>query len=92
MALIFVGNIEALDIPTATPDVLVCDGFTGNIVLKISEGYLKMFSGALKSIFYKNLTTKLSALCVKSGLKEFKHRFDYSEFPVAPLLGVDKSL
>lgn len=86
----FKGNLESLNIPTAEADVLVCDGFTGNIVLKLSEGFMKMFGGVLKGMIYKSFKNKIAGAMLKSDLKDFKDRFDYSEFPVAPLLGIKK--
>lgn len=89
-AINFKGNMETIHIPTVTADVLVCDGFTGNIVLKLSEGFMKMFGGFLKNTIYKSSKNKIAGLLLKSDLKDFKNRFDYSEFPVAPLLGIKK--
>ncbi|MGD9559121.1 MAG: phosphate acyltransferase PlsX [Oscillospiraceae bacterium] len=87
----FVGNIEARDIPTgAVADVVVCDGFTGNIILKLVEGAAKMFAGMVKKMFYRNVGTKLAGLMMKGALADFKKSFDYSEYGGAPLLGIKK--
>lgn len=86
----FAGNIEARDIPFGKTDVVVCDGFTGNIILKLEEGVAKMFSGMLKKMFYKNTKTKLAGLAMKSEMGGFKKSFDYSEYGGAPLLGIKR--
>ncbi len=84
----FVGNIEGRDIPLAAADVVVCDGFTGNIILKVTEGLAKMFSGMIKQMFYKNAKTKLAGAAMRGELDEFKRNFDYKEYGGAPLLGI----
>ncbi len=84
----FIGNIEGRDIPLAAADVVVCDGFTGNIILKLTEGLAKMFSGMIKEMFYKNAKTKVAGLAMKGELAEFKKNFDYKEYGGAPLLGI----
>lgn len=83
----FIGNLEARDIPAGAADVIVCDGFTGNVILKLSEGYGKTFSSFLQSLFKKNILTKIAALLVADGLKAFKKKMDYREYGGAPLLG-----
>ncbi|NLP48534.1 MAG: phosphate acyltransferase PlsX [Clostridiales bacterium] len=84
----FIGNIEARDIPLGVCDVVVADGFTGNIILKMYEGVAAALMANIKGIFKKNLLTKLSALAVKDGLTDLKNRMDYTEFGGAPLMGV----
>lgn len=84
----FIGNVEARDIPFGVCDVLVADGFTGNIILKMYEGVASALMANIKDIFTQNIFTKLSALAVKPGLKDLKKRMDYTEFGGAPLLGV----
>ena len=86
----FVGNIEASRIPHNACDVLVTDGFTGNIVLKYTEGMGKMMIGTLKGMFKANTLTKMSALLVKGQLGEIKHTFDASEYGGAPFLGISR--
>ena len=86
----FVGNVEARDVPMNGADVVVCDGFTGNIFLKTYEGAAIMLFSNIKDMFYKNTLTKLSALGVKSGLSDLKKKFDYNELGGAPLLGISK--
>ena len=86
----FIGNLEARDIPFGKADVIVCDGFTGNVILKLSEGVAKSITDMVKNAFTKNILTKLSALFVKDGLSKMKKKLDYSEYGGAPLLGVKK--
>ena len=86
----FVGNIEPKDIPFGKVDVVVCDGFTGNVILKLTEGLAKALMGEIKGVFTKNLLTKLSFLCVKGGLRTFKKKLDADETGGAPFLGVTK--
>ncbi|MCC5911993.1 MAG: phosphate acyltransferase PlsX [Clostridiaceae bacterium] len=88
----FGGNVEARDIPAGYADVIVCDGFTGNIILKLTEGIAETIFGALKEEFTKNTLRKLGAALLKSGLKGFKNRFDYTEYGGAPFLGVNGTL
>lgn len=83
----FVGNVEPRDVPTGNVDVVVCDGFTGNVILKLTEGLAKTLIGQLKPVFMKNLRTKLAFLAVKDGMKEFKKKMDADEYGGAPLLG-----
>jgi len=88
----FVGNVEARGLPLGECDVAVCDGFTGNIVLKTTEGMGKLISQRLKDIFLKNLGTKVAALLVKGGIDDFKRAMDYKEHGGAPLLGCSKAV
>ena len=86
----FIGNVEAREIPFGACDVAVADGFTGNVVLKLTEGLAGAMMQNIKGIFLKNGLSKLAALAVKSGLREFKTRMDYTEFGGAPLMGISK--
>ena len=86
----FVGNIEGRDVAFGAADVVVCDGYSGNIFLKTMEGVGLYFADMLKGLFYKNALTKLSALMVKDGLKTFKKTLDYTETGGSPLLGLQK--
>ena len=86
----FVGNIEARQIPFGAADVVVADGFTGNVILKLMEGVADAFMGNIKQVFLANLKTKLAALAVKPQLRAFKKKMDTSEYGGAPLLGVAK--
>ena len=89
-AIRFVGNVESRDLPNGPCDVLVTDGFTGNIVLKMAEGMAKFFFGALKDVYTKNTVTKMSFLMVKDALRDLKTSFDASAYGGAPLLGLRK--
>ena len=78
----FVGNIEARDIPHNAADVVVADGFTGNVILKMMEGVAEVIMGNLKDIFMSSLKTKIAALMIKPGLRMFKKKMDTSEYGV----------
>lgn len=86
----FVGNIESKAVPFGVCDVLVCDGYTGNILLKSIEGMSKFMMGILKDLLTTNLATQLSSLTMKEKLRDIKHRFDASEHGGAPILGISK--
>lgn len=86
----FIGNIEGRDIPENACDVLVCDGFTGNLILKTYEGVAMSFLKKVKGIFYKNLKNKIGALLMKKDLGKMKAQFNYNEYGGAPILGVRK--
>lgn len=86
----FVGNIEGRDIAMGAADVLVCDGFTGNVVLKTYEGLGMYLVQLLKGMFKKNIFTMLAAVLVSGGLKDLKKTMDYKEVGGAPLLGISK--
>ena len=80
----FIGNIESRDVLYGAADVIVTDGFTGNILLKAIEGAGLYFARELKGIFMKSVLTKLSALMVSGGIRGFKRKFDYNETGGAP--------
>ncbi len=86
----FIGNIEGRDIMEGNADVMVCDGFVGNVVLKTVEGMGHVISDKIKGIFKKSIITKLGALFVMGGIKDFKKAMDYREYGGAPLLGCKK--
>ena len=86
----FVGNVESRGVMLGDCDVAVCDGFSGNVLLKGIEGTAKFFSAKLKTIFKKNLVTKLGALTVLSGIGELKREMDPSEIGGTMLLGIEK--
>lgn len=86
----FVGNIEGRDIVMRPSDVLVTDGFTGNIILKMTEGFGLFMGKKLKTMFLKDIFTKISAVLLKDSINEFKKSFDQSEYGGAPLLGIRK--
>lgn len=86
----FIGNIEARDIPGDIADVVVADGFTGNIILKLYEGMAKSVFVKFKSILNQNLKSKLAATLIMPELKKLKKSMDYSEHGGAPLMGISK--
>lgn len=86
----FIGNIEARQLPGGACDVAVCDGFTGNIILKLTEGFGEFFSGSLRTMFMTNTATKLAALLLQKQLRAFKGALNYKEYGGAPFLGVRK--
>lgn len=86
----FIGNIEGRQIPFGDADVVVADGFSGNLILKTYEGVAKVLMNGLKKAFYKNSLSKLSYLGVKSGIDDMKKQFDYKEYGGAVMLGVKK--
>lgn len=83
----FIGNIEARDIPKGESDVLICDGFVGNVILKLTEGLAMTIFSMLKEEFMSSFTSKIGALLLKSSFKDFKARLDYTEYGGALLLG-----
>lgn len=89
-AINFKGNVEGKGIPFCPCDVLVTDGFTGNVTLKLVEGMSKYFFSLLKDVFTENLKTKMSYLLMKDSLRGLKHKFDAGEYGGAPLLGLQK--
>src|SRR5690606_32778816 len=80
---------EGRDIGGGTVDVVVCDGFVGNVVLKVAEGLAKMFGGELRRALTSDWRAKLGALILKPAMGRFKKRLDYTEFGGAALLGVN---
>src|SRR5690606_1540221 len=82
------GNVESRDVFQDVCDVLVCDGFSGNILLKTSEGVAKTFIDRLKQEFTRTWWSKLAAAVLKPGLKRFARELDYKEHGGAPLLGL----
>jgi glycerol-3-phosphate acyltransferase PlsX len=84
----FYGNVEGDDIFKGVTDVVVCDGFVGNVALKTAEGVAKMMGGFLKEGFSRNLLTKLSALISMPVLNAFKHRLDHRRYNGASFLGL----
>ena len=86
----FIGNVEGKELPTGVCDVIVTDGFTGNILLKTIEGLGSFLFGKIKHIFLKNIMTKFSAAIIKKEFTAFKKQFDASEYGGAPLLGISK--
>ncbi|MDU6574005.1 MAG: phosphate acyltransferase PlsX [Gemella haemolysans] len=86
----FKGNIEAREILEHKYDIVIADGFAGNVLLKTIEGVASTLGSMIKGIFMENIKTKISALLVKSGITKFKKKFDYSEYGGAFLLGIKK--
>lgn len=85
----FIGNIEGRDIPYGRADVIVCDAFVGNIVLKTIEGMASSLFQLIKEKITVNYVRKMGTLLIKPGLKEIAETLDYSEYGGAPLLGVN---
>lgn len=83
----FVGNVESRDLPLGDIDVVISDGFTGNVALKLIEGVSGTMFSMVKQVLKKNAFTKMAALFLKSGLYEMKGKADYTEVGGAPLLG-----
>ncbi len=88
----FTGNIEPRYIFNTEADVIVVDGFTGNMVLKTLEGTVSLFSGSLKEIFKSNILTMLAYLPIKGKMNDFKKNLDYKEIGGTPLFGVNELL
>ena len=86
----FKGNIEAREILEHKYDIVIADGFAGNVLLKTIEGVASTLGSMIKGIFMESIITKISALLVKSGITKFKKKFDYSEYGGAFLLGIKK--
>ena len=85
----FVGNVEAREIAGGDYQVMVFDGFDGNLILKHTEGLVSALTGMLKEELMSSFITKMGALIIKPALKRFKKRMDYNEQGGAPLLGID---
>ncbi len=85
----FIGNVEGRDIPYATADVIVTDGFTGNIYIKAAEGIASIIMKTLKDTLMASTKGKIAGLLMKDGLKQVKSAFDSEEIGGAPFLGID---
>ena len=88
MPLHFIGNVEGGNIFSGGVDVIVCDGFVGNVALKVSEGLVEMVRDLLKETLSATLTRRIGALLAKGAFADFRKHVDYSEYGGAPLLGV----
>ncbi len=89
----FTGNVEARDVPSGDTDVVVCDGFVGNVILKYTEGLASALTGMLKdSIMAGGLRGKIGGLLLKPAMRAFKARMNYEEHGGAPLLGVNGAM
>src|SRR6266571_8544033 len=84
----FIGNVEGRDIFKGDVDVIVCDGFTGNVALKLSEGLIETFSAMLRQELEKTLAAKVGYIFAEKAFRAFRRRLDYSEYGGAPLLGI----
>lgn len=84
----FIGNVEGRDIFTGVADVIVCDGFVGNVALKVSEGLVDMIKTMLQESLAATVTRKLGYVLSKDAYTDFRKRVDYSEYGGVPLLGV----
>ncbi len=84
----FIGNLEARDVPKGGADVIVCDGFVGNVILKLTEGLAWNILKLLRSKFTAGTKAKMGALLLKDKFGELKNEFDYSEYGGAPILGI----
>ena len=85
----FIGNIEANEVYTGKCDCIICDGYVGNVVLKVSEGLMEAAGSLIKREVKKDFVAMLGAFFMKSRLKHIKKLVDYSEYGGAPLLGVN---
>jgi len=86
----FIGNVEGRDLPLGACDVAVTDGFTGNIILKHTEGMGKFLSLELKSIFLAGFGSKIAALLLKRSIGAFRKKMDYTEYGGTLLMGISK--
>ncbi|WP_058486329.1 phosphate acyltransferase PlsX [Defluviitalea phaphyphila] len=84
----FIGNIEARDIPYGKADIVVCDAFTGNVILKYTEGFGLSLFDIIKEEIMSNAISKIGGLLLKSAFRNIKNRFDYTEYGGAPMLGL----
>ena len=88
----FVGNVEARDVPLGAVDVIVCDGFSGNVLLKTIEGTAMFMGSLMKKMFKKNIITMLGALCCRSGIRKITKMMDYREIGGTQFLGIRKAV
>ena len=88
----FIGNIEGRDVMEGTADVVTCDGFVGNVILKTVEGMGSVVGNMVKDMFTKNISSKIGALFVMKSINAFKQSMDYREYGGAPLLGTKKPI
>ena len=86
----FIGNVEGTDVFSGKVDVAVCDGFTGNVLLKGTEGVIKYMMKALKGVFYASAANKLAALVLKKDLAEMKKSMDVNEIGGTALVGISR--
>jgi glycerol-3-phosphate acyltransferase PlsX len=84
----FIGNVEGRDLYNGNADVIICDGFVGNVALKVSEGVVQTVRYMLRESLKSTIASKVGSLLAGNAFKAFKRRLDYSEYGGAPLLGV----
>src|SRR5205823_6077480 len=84
----FLGNVEGKDIPAGTADVVITDGFTGNVVIKLAEGMGSLINGILREELTRTLPTKLLAALLLPAFRRLRARLDYAEYGGAALFGV----
>lgn len=85
----FIGNVEAREVPKGVCDVIVCDGFVGNVILKLTEGVSLTIFKLVKNAIMQNLKSKIGGVFIKGQLMKLKNDFDYEEYGGAPVLGVN---
>ena len=85
----FIGSIEARNIPNGDADVIVCDAFVGNVILKLYEGTAKMLLSKVKTTLMSSLKTKIGALLIKNSLSDTMKSFDAKQYGGAPLIGLN---
>ncbi|MGQ9779897.1 MAG: phosphate acyltransferase PlsX [Bacillota bacterium] len=85
----FIGNVEGRDLHRGVAEVVVCDGFVGNVVLKVSEGLAALLFAQMKEAAAASLKGRVGGLLLRSSLRALRNRLDYAEYGGAPLLGVD---
>ncbi|MGH2459469.1 MAG: phosphate acyltransferase PlsX [Chloroflexota bacterium] len=85
----FIGNVEGKDLPRGVADVVVCDGFVGNVAIKLAEGIGELTFSLLREELTSSARGMLGAVLLRPGLRRLKHRVDYEEYGGAPLLGVE---
>jgi glycerol-3-phosphate acyltransferase PlsX len=90
--LTFIGNVEARDVYAGDADVIVSDGFTGNVALKVSEGLVDVMEDLLTEELSSTITLRVGSLLTRRALRRFKRRVDYSEYGGAPLLGLNAAV
>ena len=86
----FVGNVEARQVPMGDVDVVVCDGFSGNVLIKSIEGTAMFMGSAMRKMFRKNLLSKIGYLLCKSGVQDMIRLMDYREIGGTQFLGIKK--
>jgi glycerol-3-phosphate acyltransferase PlsX len=84
----FIGNVEGRDIFNGSADVIVCDGFVGNVALKTGEGIGRLFRDLLRESLTRTVTAQVGAMLSRKAFNDFRRRLDYNEYGGAPLLGV----